>query len=29
MNRDWIATAQTLSQALPFLQRYALSLIHI
>lgn len=23
MNRDWIATAQTLSQALPFLQRYA------
>jgi acetylglutamate kinase len=23
MNRDWIATAQTLSQALPYLQRYA------
>ena len=23
MNRDWIATARTLSQALPFLQRYA------
>ncbi|MFY0647025.1 acetylglutamate kinase [Sulfitobacter geojensis] len=23
MNRDWISTAQTLSQALPYLQRYA------
>ncbi len=23
MNRDWIATARTLSQALPYLQRYA------
>lgn len=23
MNRDWIATAQTLSQALPYMQRYA------
>ena len=22
MNRDWIATARTLSQALPYLQRY-------
>ena len=22
MNRDWIATARTLSEALPFLQRY-------
>ena len=23
MNRDWIATAATLSQALPYMQRYA------
>ncbi|HAB36888.1 MAG TPA: acetylglutamate kinase, partial [Rhodobacteraceae bacterium] len=23
MNRDWIATARTLSQALPYMQRYA------
>ncbi|MEL7133786.1 MAG: acetylglutamate kinase, partial [Pseudomonadota bacterium] len=22
MNRDWIATARTLSQALPYMQRY-------
>jgi acetylglutamate kinase len=22
MNRDWIATARTLSEALPYLQRY-------
>jgi len=29
MNRDWIATAQTLSQALPFLQRYAGSTVVI
>ena len=29
MNRDWIATAQTLSQALPYLQRYAGSTVVI
>lgn len=29
MNRDWITTAQTLSQALPFLQRYAGSTVVI
>ena len=23
MNRDWIATARTLSQALPYMQRYS------
>ena len=29
MNRDWIVTAQTLSQALPYLQRYAGSTVVI
>lgn len=29
MNRDWIATAQTLSQALPYLQRYADAIVVI
>ena len=29
MNRDWIATARTLSQALPYLQRYTESIIVI
>lgn len=29
MNRDWIATARTLSQALPYLQRYAGSTVVI
>ena len=29
MNRDWIATAETLSQALPYLQRYSGAIIVI
>ncbi len=29
MNRDWIATARTLSQALPYLQRYSGAIIFI
>ena len=29
MNRDWIATARTLSQALPFLQRYSDAIVVI
>ncbi len=29
MNRDWIATARTLSQALPYLQRYAGAIVVI
>ena len=29
MNRDWIATAQTLSQALPYLQRYTDAIVVI
>ena len=29
MNRDWIATASTLSQALPYLQRYAGAIVVI
>ncbi len=29
MNRDWIATARTLSQALPYLQRYTNAIIVI
>ena len=29
MNRDWIATARTLSQALPYLQRYSDAIIVI
>ncbi|MCP4821273.1 MAG: acetylglutamate kinase, partial [Shimia sp.] len=29
MNSDWIATARTLSQALPYLQRYAGAIVVI
>ncbi|MEQ9387076.1 MAG: acetylglutamate kinase, partial [Marinovum algicola] len=29
MNRDWIATARTLSQALPYLQRYTDAIVVI
>ena len=29
MNRDWIATARTLSEALPYLQRYAEAVVVI
>ena len=29
MNRDWIATAETLSQALPYLQRYSGAIVVI
>ncbi len=29
MNRDWIATARTLSEALPFLQRYSGAIVVI
>ena len=29
MNRDWIATARTLSEALPYLQRYDGSIVVI
>ncbi|MEO9461113.1 MAG: acetylglutamate kinase, partial [Marinomonas sp.] len=29
MNRDWIATASTLSQALPYLQRYTGAIVVI
>ena len=29
MNRDWIATARTLSQALPYLQRYTGAIVVI
>ena len=29
MNRDWIATARTLSQALPYLQRYSDAIVVI
>ena len=29
MNRDWIATARTLSEALPYLQRYTEAIVVI
>ena len=29
MNRDWIATAETLSRALPYLQRYTDAIVVI
>ncbi len=29
MNRDWVATARTLSEALPYLQRYTGAIVVI